>query len=178
MRLLYGLRKASWSFVLRIKAGYPSYGVCKILVLVKTADRLFLVKSSLKSWVPHWQRDALKLISYFIFCFLGMPLNCRLQLTVLMTMFLFSYQLQLIEAENGRHFEDIFKSIYLNGICIFWFEFHRFFTRTQSKIPSLVQIMAMRPAGFTPLSELSTIGSNVLRHICIARLWWMNRTIR
>ena len=75
--------------------------------------------------------------------------------------------------QNGRHFADIFKCIFLNENV--WIPIAislKFIPKGPiNNIAALVQIMARRRSGDKPLSEPMMI--KVATHICVARPQWV-----
>ena len=76
--------------------------------------------------------------------------------------------------ENGRHFADIFKCIFLNENVWIPVEISlRFVVKGPiNNITALVQIMAWRRSGDKPLSEPMMVG--LTTHICVTRPQWVN----
>ena len=76
--------------------------------------------------------------------------------------------------QNGRHFADIFKCIFLNENV--WIPIRislKFVPKCLIKNnPALVQIMAWRLPGDKPLSEPMTVSLST--HICVIRPHWVN----
>ena len=78
--------------------------------------------------------------------------------------------------QNGRHFpDDIFKCIFLNENAWISIKISLKFVPNGpiNKIPSLVQIMALRRSGDKPLYEPMMV--NFLTHICVTRPQWVNQ---
>ena len=75
--------------------------------------------------------------------------------------------------QNGRHFADMFKCIFLNENVWILVEISLTFVPKGSikNIPSLVQIMAWRRPGDKPLSEAMMV--NLPTHICVSRPQWV-----
>ena len=77
--------------------------------------------------------------------------------------------------QNGRHFADIFKCIFLNENV--WIPLKISLTFVPkgpiNNIPTLVQIMAWRRSGDKPLSEPMMFSLST--HICVTQLQWVNR---
>ena len=75
--------------------------------------------------------------------------------------------------QNGRHFtDDILKYIFLNNVRILITISLKFVPKDPIKnISALVQIMASRRPGNTPLSEPMMV--SLLIHICVTRLQWV-----
>ena len=79
--------------------------------------------------------------------------------------------------QNGRHFPDIFKWIFLNENV--WISINislKFVPRGPiNNIPTLVQVMAWRRPGDKPLSEPMMV--RLPTHICVTRPQWVNMSI-
>ena len=80
----------------------------------------------------------------------------------------------LRQRQNGRHFADIFKCIFLNeNIWILIIISMKFVSKGAiNNIPALVQIMAWRRPGDKPLSESMML--SLPTHICVTRPQWVN----
>ena len=79
--------------------------------------------------------------------------------------------------QDGRHFpDDTFKRIFMNENVRISINISLKFVPMSliNKFPSLVQIMAWRRLGDKPLSEAMMV--NLLTHICVTRLQWVNST--
>ena len=79
--------------------------------------------------------------------------------------------------QNGCHFADIFKSIFLNeNLCILIWILLKFNPKGQiDRKTALVQIMAWRRTGNKPLSQpIIMICPSSVTHICGTRKWWVN----
>ena len=72
--------------------------------------------------------------------------------------------------QNGRHFADIFKRIFLNENIKISLKFVP--KGSFNNISALVQIMAWRRPGDKPLSESMMV--NLPTHICVTRPQWVN----
>ena len=77
--------------------------------------------------------------------------------------------------QNGRHFTDIFKCIFLNeNVWIPIKNSLKFVPKGSiNNIPTLVQIKAWRRPGDKPLSEPMMV--NLPTHICVTLPQWVNR---
>ena len=75
--------------------------------------------------------------------------------------------------QNGRHFPDIFKWIFLNENIWIWINISlKFVPRGPiNNIPTLVQVMAWRRPGDKPLSEPMMV--RLPTHICVTRPQWV-----
>ena len=71
--------------------------------------------------------------------------------------------------QNGHHFADTFKRIFLNGNIRILIKISLKFVHKGpiNNIPALVQIMAWRRPGDKPLSEPKVV--NLLMHTCVTR---------
>ena len=79
-----------------------------------------------------------------------------------------SYIITLRPRNNGRHFPDIFKYIFLNENVWISIDFSLFVPKGQiNNIPALVQIMAWRRPGDKPLCEPMMV--SLLTHTCVTR---------
>ena len=76
--------------------------------------------------------------------------------------------------QNGRHFADVFKRIFLNDNV--WISLKislKFVPKVpNNNFPALVQIMAWRRPGDKPLS--GAMVASLLTHICVTRPQWVN----
>ena len=80
--------------------------------------------------------------------------------------------------QNGRHFaDDIFKCIFLNENASIAIKISLKFVPNGpiNNIPALVQIMAWRRPGDTPLSEPMMV--RLPTHICVTRPQWVNTAL-
>ena len=76
--------------------------------------------------------------------------------------------------QDGSHFPDIFKCIFLNENVWISIKFSLKFVPKGpiNSIPALVRIMAWHWSGNKPLSEPMMVG--LLTHICVSRPQWVN----
>ena len=76
--------------------------------------------------------------------------------------------------QNGRHFPDIFKWIFVNENAGIWTKISlKFVPRSPiNNIPALVQILAGHRPGDKPLSEPMMV--SLLTYICVTRPQWVN----
>ena len=84
------------------------------------------------------------------------------------------YTLNMLKPrQNGRHFADIFKCIFLNENVLILIKISlKFVTKGPiNNIPALVQIMAWRRPGDKPLSEPMLV--SLLTHICFTLPQWV-----
>ena len=77
--------------------------------------------------------------------------------------------------QNGRHFEDILKCIFLNENVWISIKISLKFVHKSpiNNIPALVQIMAWRRPGTKPLYEPMLV--SLLTHICVTQPQWVKQ---